>query len=87
LPFEVSADSVHSDARNSFKGREDHLEEEESNNSRRLGCNFLREVERAEKGRRVQESGEEGEDGEDMDLGDGHQFGRVEVVPVTKLVG
>jgi hypothetical protein len=34
----------------------------------------------------VQESREKREDGEDVQLGDGHHFGGVEVVPVPQLV-
>jgi hypothetical protein len=35
----------------------------------------------------VQEGGEERKDGEDVDLRDGEHFGRVQVIPVPKLVG
>jgi len=87
LPFEIPADGVHGDAHDSFEGRQDHLEHEESENGGWLRCDLFCEVEGAQEGWGVQEGWEEGKDGEDMELGDGHHLGGVKVVPVAEFVG
>lgn len=86
LPLKVSTDGVHPDAYDRLKRGQDHLEEQEGDDGRRLGGNFLGEIEGAEDRRGVKEGGEQGEDGEDVDLRDGEEFGGVEVVPVAELV-
>ena len=82
----VPANGIHPDAHERLQGRQDHLEQQERNDRRRVGRHLFREAERAEEGRGVQEGGEEGEDGEDVELGDGHHFGGVHMVPVAELV-
>ena len=86
FPFEMPADGVHGDAHNSFEGRQDHLEHEEGKDGRWLRCDRFGEVEGAQEGWRVQEGWEESEDCEDVELGDGHHFGWVKVVPVAQFV-
>jgi hypothetical protein len=87
LELESSTDGIHADAYDRFDGRQDHLEEEECNNSGRLGGNCFGEIKRAEQGGCVQEGGKEGEDGKDVELRYGHEFGRVVIIPVAKLMG
>ncbi len=68
------------------RGVAEYLEEQEGDDGGRLGCDVLGEVERAEEGRRVHESGEEREDGKDVKLGGKEHLGWVHVVPVTEFM-
>lgn len=45
LPLKVSAQGVHTNADDGFERSEDHLEDKEGDNGRRLGCYFLGKVE------------------------------------------
>jgi hypothetical protein len=62
------------------------LEQEECDNSGRLCGDGFGKVKGTEEGRCMQEGWEECENGEDVQLGDGHHFCRVEVVPVPEFV-
>lgn len=63
-----------------------YLEEQESDEGRRLSSDLLREVEGPQERGSVQEGGEGGQNGEHVKLGDSHELGGVEVVPVTEFV-
>ena len=87
LPFKMPADGVHGNAHDGFEGRQDHLEHEEGKNGGWLCCDDFWEVKGTQEGWGVQEGREESEDSEDVELGNGHHFGGVKVIPVAEFVG
>lgn len=86
LELEFPAHSIHGDAHNSLNGCQDHLEQQECNDGRRVLGNISRVTEGREDGWGVQERREECKDGEDVQLGDEEHLGGVHEVPMAKFM-
>lgn len=87
LELETPTNGVHSHSDNGFHGHEDHLEQDERQDSRGLCRNSFREVECSEEPWGVDEGREESEDREDVNLRNDKELGWVHVVPMAEFMG